>query len=110
MNFNNMTNEEWQDWHNTILADAEWENYVNHNLQIVRNYRTDALDRAPVFDLQRNAIDVAIERLSAAGNGIGSGDGQDEVDEGEPAPSVSAGVDEVPTANGNSSSNKDREL
>lgn len=187
-----MTDEELQEWHTTFLSEAQRENYVNHNLEIVRHYRTEAIARAPVFDLERNAIDAAIARhglyvssanegaaeSTAAGNGIGSGGGQDEVlpppqrrprieqqqhddptcstrsssstgggsgaggagsssvglssvtgtaasnyghfvalahifdsytTRGEPARSVSAGVGEVPTANGNSSSNKDRE-
>lgn len=189
-----MTDEQLQDWHTTFLSEAQRENYVNHNLEIVRHYRTEAIARAPAFDLERNAIDAAIARhglyvssanegaaeSTAAGNGIGSGaGGQDEVlpppqrrprieqqqhddptcstrsssssggggggggaassssvglssvtgtaasnyghfvalahifdsyaTRGEPARAVSAGIGEVPTANGNSSSNKDRE-
>lgn len=187
-----MTDEQLQDWHTTFLSEAQRENYVNHNLEIVRHYRTEAIARAPAFDLERNAIDAAIARhglymssanegaaeTTAAGNGIGSGGGQDEAlpppqrrprieqqqsddptcstrssstsggcggvggassssvgmssvtgtaasnyghfvalahifdsyaTRAEPARAVSAGIGEVPIANGNNSSNKDRE-
>ncbi|XP_030566072.1 uncharacterized protein LOC115766322 [Drosophila novamexicana] len=61
-NFNNMTDEQLQAWHTAVLSEAQRENYVNHNLEIVRHYRTEAISRAPAFDLERNAIDAAIAR------------------------------------------------
>ncbi|TDG43909.1 hypothetical protein AWZ03_009674 [Drosophila navojoa] len=61
-NFNNMTDEQLQEWHTAVLSEAQRENYVNHNLEIVRHYRTEAISRAPAFDIERNAIDAAIAR------------------------------------------------
>ncbi|KAM8718977.1 hypothetical protein ACLKA7_011645 [Drosophila subpalustris] len=61
-NFNNMTDEQLQEWHTAFLSEAQRENYVNHNLEIVRHYRTEAISRAPAFDIERNAIDAAIAR------------------------------------------------
>lgn len=59
---NNMTDEQLQEWHTAFLSEAQRENYVNHNLEIVRHYRTEAISRAPAFDIERNAIDAAIAR------------------------------------------------
>lgn len=59
---NNMTDEQLQEWHTAVLSEAQRENYVNHNLEIVRHYRTEAISRAPAFDIERNAIDAAIAR------------------------------------------------
>ncbi|XP_060661830.1 myb-like protein AA [Drosophila nasuta] len=61
-NFNNMTDEQLQQWHTAFLTEAQRENYVNHNLEIVRHYRTEAIARAPAFDIERNAISAAIAR------------------------------------------------
>ncbi|XP_034489814.1 uncharacterized protein LOC117793570 [Drosophila innubila] len=61
-NFNNMTDEQLREWHTAFLSEAQRENYVNHNLEIVRHYRTEAISRAPAFDIERNAIDAAIAR------------------------------------------------
>ncbi|EDV99796.1 GH12210 [Drosophila grimshawi] len=57
-----MTDEQLQEWHTAVLTEAQRENYVNHNLEIVRHYRNEAISRAPAFDLERNAIDAAIAR------------------------------------------------
>ncbi|KAH8300565.1 hypothetical protein KR044_003574 [Drosophila immigrans] len=57
-----MTDEQLQQWHTTFLTEAQRENYVNHNLEIVRHYRTEAIARAPAFDIERNAISAAIAR------------------------------------------------
>lgn len=111
---NNMTDEQLQDWHTTFLSEAQRENYVNHNLEIVRHYRTEAIARAPAFDLERNAIDAAIARHGlyvssangdgsaaegavAAGSGSsssGAGGGQDEV---LPPPQRRPRIDDDPT-------------
>lgn len=68
-----MTDEQLQEWHSAVLTEAQRENYVNHNLEIVRHYRTEAISRAPAFDIERNAIDAAIARHGLyASNASGS--------------------------------------
>ncbi|XP_017851877.1 uncharacterized protein LOC108606344 [Drosophila busckii] len=61
-NYNNMSDEELQEWHTAFQSEAQRENYINHNLEVVRHYRTEAIFRAPTFDIERNAINAAIAR------------------------------------------------
>lgn len=128
---NNMTDEQLQDWHTTFLSEAQRENYVNHNLEIVRHYRTEAIARAPAFDLERNAIDAAIARhglyvssanvdssaaaegaiaagsgtSSSSGSGSGAAGGQDEV---LPPPQRRPRIDGDPTCSTSASSSSYR--
>jgi len=67
-----MTDEQLQEWHTAFLSEAQRENHVNHNLEIVRHHRTEAISRAIS---ERSAIDAAIARHGLwLFNGNGNGD------------------------------------